>query len=57
MKSLVNSVRQVLNDDQKEISRCLVPLVQKQLRPGYQLAFLERGLGSVAKQKARESGV
>ena len=51
MKSLVTVVREILNEQQKEISRCLIPHVQKQLRNGYAEAAEERGRGSVARQK------
>ncbi|KAF8589963.1 hypothetical protein K439DRAFT_1628171 [Ramaria rubella] len=52
MKSLVTVVRDILNEQQKEVSRCLVPHVQTQLRSGYNQAAEERGRGSVARQKA-----
>ncbi|KAG2135905.1 uncharacterized protein EDB93DRAFT_1303704 [Suillus bovinus] len=45
-------VKEALGKEQKEISRCLAPHVQKELADGYNLAFEERGIGSVARQKA-----
>ncbi|GJE84682.1 nuclear GTPase SLIP-GC [Phanerochaete sordida] len=47
----IDSVRETINDEQKEISRCLAPHVQDQLVDGYDEAMLERGRGSVARQK------
>jgi hypothetical protein len=53
MKSLVTVVRDILNDNQKDISRCLVPHLVGQLHPGYSQASDECGRGSVARQKVR----
>ncbi|KAF8531170.1 hypothetical protein JB92DRAFT_3105602 [Gautieria morchelliformis] len=52
MKSLVMVVRDILNNNQKEVSRCLVPHLAGQLHPGYSQASDEWGRGSVARQKA-----
>ena len=41
-----------MNNEQKEVSRCLAPHVQNQLVDGYNRAMEERGTGSVARQKA-----
>lgn len=51
MKALVTVVREILDEQQKDISRCLVPHLQEQLKEGYILAMEERGLGSVKRQK------
>ncbi|OBZ71936.1 hypothetical protein A0H81_08311 [Grifola frondosa] len=45
-------VRETMNTEQKEVSRCLAPHVQNQLVDGYDRAMEERGRGSVARQKA-----
>jgi hypothetical protein len=52
LKKTVELVRQTMNDEQKEVSRCLAPHIQDQLIAGYDLAMEERGRGSVARQKA-----
>lgn len=44
-------VRAALTDQQKEVSRCLVPHLKSELSDGYRLAMEERGTGSVARQK------
>ncbi|KAG9038318.1 hypothetical protein FRB95_001730 [Tulasnella sp. JGI-2019a] len=51
MKQIVAVVANALQKEQKEVSRCLAPHIQAQLRPGYQTAMLERGTGSVKRQK------
>jgi hypothetical protein len=48
MRSIIEVVRESLTLEQKEISRCLAPHVQKQLTDR---AMEERGKGSVARQK------
>ncbi|KAJ7179922.1 hypothetical protein C8R43DRAFT_870220 [Mycena crocata] len=48
----VQTVKETLNNEQKEVSRCLAPNVQEQLLDGYHEAMLEVGKGSVARQKA-----
>ncbi|KAJ7129761.1 hypothetical protein C8R44DRAFT_777600 [Mycena epipterygia] len=48
----VDTVKQTLNNEQKEVSRSLAPHVQGQLLDGYQSAMAEKGKGSVARQKA-----
>ncbi|TFK55750.1 hypothetical protein OE88DRAFT_1804556 [Heliocybe sulcata] len=48
----LETVRETMNAQQKEISRCLAPHVQDQLVDGYDRAMEERGRGSVARQKA-----
>lgn len=52
LKKTLELVRQAMNNEQKEVSRCLAPHVQNQLIDGYDLAMEERGTGSVARQKA-----
>jgi len=52
--ALVNAVelvKETMNREQKEVSRCMAPHVQAQLVEGYDTAMLERGTGSVARQK------
>lgn len=46
-------VRSTMNEEQKEVSRCLEPHVKNQLLDGYERAMDERGRGSVARQKVR----
>ncbi|KAF8193874.1 hypothetical protein K438DRAFT_826723 [Mycena galopus ATCC 62051] len=48
----IETMKRTLNNAQKEVSRCLAPEVQKQLRDGYHAAMEEHGKGSVARQKA-----
>ncbi|KAJ7904438.1 hypothetical protein B0H14DRAFT_3079313 [Mycena olivaceomarginata] len=48
----MSSVKEALNNEQKEVSRSLAPHVQSELIDGYSAAMEERGLGSVARQKA-----
>ncbi|KAJ7276327.1 hypothetical protein B0H12DRAFT_1084814 [Mycena haematopus] len=48
----IETVKETLNNEQKEVSRCLAPHVQDQLTDGYSAAMEERGKGSVARQKA-----
>jgi len=45
-------VRETMQAEQKETSRCLAPHIQEQLVEGYDRAMEERGTGSVARQKA-----
>jgi hypothetical protein len=52
LKKTLGLVRQTMNNEQKEVSRCLAPHVQNQLVDGYDRAMEERGTGSVARQKA-----
>ncbi|KII94798.1 hypothetical protein PLICRDRAFT_86263 [Plicaturopsis crispa FD-325 SS-3] len=52
LKKTLEVVRETLNNEQKEVSRCLAPHVQDHLREGYNRAMEERGTGSVARQKA-----
>jgi hypothetical protein len=47
----VETVKDTLNNEQKEVSRSLAPHVQSQLLDGYTTAMEERGRGSVARQK------
>ena len=49
----LDAVSEAMNNEQKEVSRCLAPHVQNQLFDGYNRAMEERGLGSVARQKVR----
>ncbi|OCH93605.1 hypothetical protein OBBRIDRAFT_832536 [Obba rivulosa] len=51
LKETLELVRDTMNTEQKEVSRCLAPHVQNHLVPGYDQAMLERGTGSVARQK------
>lgn len=51
LSKLVNVVEQSLQSQQKDISRCIAPTVRAALREGYLDAALERGRGSVARQK------
>ncbi|KDR83818.1 hypothetical protein GALMADRAFT_236220 [Galerina marginata CBS 339.88] len=48
----VELVKETMNREQKEVSRCMAPHVQAQLVEGYDTAMEERGTGSVARQKA-----
>ncbi|KAJ7744514.1 hypothetical protein DFH07DRAFT_25631 [Mycena maculata] len=48
----VETVKETLNTEQKEVSRSLAPHVQGQLLDGYTEAMEHRGKGSVARQKA-----
>ncbi|KAI9063349.1 hypothetical protein FKP32DRAFT_1592405 [Trametes sanguinea] len=52
LKKTLDVVRETMNNEQKEVSRCLAPHVQAQLVDGYDRAMEERGRGSVARQKA-----
>ncbi|KAG6857365.1 hypothetical protein H0H87_005668 [Tephrocybe sp. NHM501043] len=52
LKKTMEVVRETMNNEQKEISRCMAPHVQAQLTDGYDRAMEERGPGSVARQKA-----
>ncbi|OSC99144.1 hypothetical protein PYCCODRAFT_1446932 [Trametes coccinea BRFM310] len=52
LKKMLEVVRETMNNEQKEVSRCLAPHVQAQLADGYERAMEERGRGSVARQKA-----
>lgn len=52
LKNTVELVKETMNREQKEVSRCMAPHVQNQLKEGYDTAMLERGTGSVARQKA-----
>ncbi|KAJ3800411.1 hypothetical protein GGU11DRAFT_403343 [Lentinula aff. detonsa] len=51
LKQVVAVVRETINTQQKDVSRCLAPHVQNNLIDGYDLALEERGQGSVARQK------
>ncbi|KAJ3510297.1 hypothetical protein NLJ89_g4757 [Agrocybe chaxingu] len=52
LTNAVELVKQTMNTEQKEVSRCLAPHIQSQLVEGYDRAMEERGTGSVARQKA-----
>ncbi|CAL1702209.1 unnamed protein product [Somion occarium] len=52
LRKTIDVVRDTINTEQKEVSRCLAPHVQNQLVDGYERAMEERGRGSVARQKA-----
>ncbi|KAJ6539274.1 hypothetical protein B0H19DRAFT_1178148 [Mycena capillaripes] len=47
----VQTVKETLNTEQKEVSRSLAPHVRSQLLDGYDAAMEERGKGSVKRQK------
>lgn len=51
LKNTIGVVAETINSEQKEVSRCLAPHVQDQLIEAYDTAMLERGTGSVARQK------
>lgn len=51
LKNILDVVRDTMNAEQKEVSRCIAPHVQQQLVEGYEDAMQERGTGSVARQK------
>jgi hypothetical protein len=51
MKALMGKVQEQMSNEQKEISRCVAPHVRDLLLDGYEEAMLERGIGSVARQK------
>lgn len=53
LQKTLGAVRETINGEQKEVSRCLAPHVQNQLFDGYEAAMAERGKGSVARQKVR----
>ena len=53
LKKTVGLVKETMNTEQKEVSRCMAPHVQEQLVEGYDTAMEERGTGSVARQKVR----
>jgi len=53
LKKTMDVVKETMNNEQKEVSRCMAPHVQAQLVEGYDRAMEERGTGSVARQKAR----
>lgn len=55
LKKSVEIVRESLQNEQKEVSRCLAPHVQRQLVDGYDRAMEEKGTGSVARQKVLSS--
>jgi hypothetical protein len=52
LQNSIVAVKAAMDSEQKEISRCLAPHVQNQLRETYLNAMEERGKGSVARQKA-----
>ena len=51
LRKTLDAVGEAMNNQQKDISRCLAPHVQDQLTDGYNRAMEERGRGSVARQK------
>lgn len=53
LKKTVDVVSEQLQSSQKDVSRGLAPHVQDQLYDGYATAMLEKGRGSVARQKVR----
>lgn len=54
LKNIIDVVRETMNAEQKEVSRCIAPHVQAQLVQGYEDAMEERGKGSVARQKVSQ---
>ncbi|KAG5641399.1 hypothetical protein DXG03_005335 [Asterophora parasitica] len=52
LKKTMDLVKVTMQEEQKEVSRCMAPHVQAQLIDGYDSAMEERGMGSVARQKA-----
>jgi hypothetical protein len=52
-RKTLDIVRESLKSERKEISRCVAPHVQSQLADGYDQALAIKGIGSVARQKAR----
>lgn len=55
LKKTMDVVKETMNTEQKEVSRCMAPHVQNQLIDGYDRAMEERGIGSVARQKVRSA--
>lgn len=53
LQKTVDTVKETLNNEQKEVSRSLAPHVQGQLLDGYTEAMEHRGKGSVARQKVK----
>lgn len=51
LQKTMSVVKETMNNEQKEVSRCMAPHVQAQLVDGYNQAMEERGTGSVARQK------
>ncbi|KAJ1303224.1 hypothetical protein OPQ81_011422 [Rhizoctonia solani] len=49
--NLLQNLKTMMTNEQKDISRCLTPHVQRELLTAYQSATAERGTGSVARQK------
>ncbi|EUC63310.1 GTPase SLIP-GC protein, partial [Rhizoctonia solani AG-3 Rhs1AP] len=49
--NLLRNLKTLMTSEQKDISRCLTPHVQRELSAAYQSASAERGTGSVARQK------
>ncbi|THG94658.1 hypothetical protein EW026_g6853 [Hermanssonia centrifuga] len=52
LEKTLGLVRDTINTEQKEVSRCLAPHIRNQLVDDYNAAMAERGKGSVARQKA-----
>jgi hypothetical protein len=53
LQKMIAAVKETMTNQQKEISRCMAPHVQAELRDAYDRAMEERGKGSVARQKAK----
>ena len=51
LQKTIEVVKETMQTEQKEVSRCLAPHVQSQLIDGYDRAMQEVGRGSVARQK------
>ncbi|CAE6511703.1 unnamed protein product [Rhizoctonia solani] len=49
--NLLRNLKTLMTNEQKDISRCLTPHVQRELLDAYESAAAERGTGSVARQK------
>ncbi|QRW06436.1 GTPase SLIP-GC protein [Ceratobasidium sp. AG-Ba] len=50
-RTILQNIKTAMTNEQKEISRCLTPHVKNELLTAYYDAMLERGTGSVARQK------
>ncbi|KAL5632722.1 hypothetical protein ACGC1H_005617 [Rhizoctonia solani] len=49
--NLLQNLKTLMTNEQKDISRCLTPHVQRELSTAYQSAAAEHGAGSVTRQK------
>jgi hypothetical protein len=51
--NIIQNIKTVLTDEQKNISRCLTPHVQKELSAAYAAARDEQGPGCMVRKKVR----